>query len=73
MNLINGIGAVRLQLIIYVIFAIISYPLMVFSAHNWGLNGILIAPSLCYLIQALLGRIQINKLLHSEAKGLWAK
>ena len=73
MNLINGIGTVRLQLIIYVIFAIISYPLMVFSAHHWGLNGILIAPSLCYLIQALLGRIQINKLLHSEAKGLWGK
>ena len=73
MNLINGIGTVRVQLIVYIIFAIISYPLMIYSSRHWGLFGILLTPSLCYLVQALLGRFQIKKLLNGEAKGLWVK
>mgnify|MGYP007025198962 CR=1 FL=1 len=36
MYLINGTGKVRIQLIIYLTFAIISYPIMNFSCARWA-------------------------------------
>ena len=73
MNLINGIGTIRIQLIVYVVFAIISLPLMQYSCRTFGLMGILIAPSLVYVGQALLGKIQIEKILNKTNTGIWNK
>lgn len=73
MLLINGIGTVRIQLIIYTIFALISWPLLVLSCRLLGLYGILIIPTIVYICQALLGKIQLNKLLNNKATGLWLK
>lgn len=38
MYMINGTGKVRIQLIVYIVFAIISYPIMTFMCENGG-NG----------------------------------
>ncbi len=73
MNLINGIGTVRLQLIIYIIFALISYPMMIFSCRYFGLIGVMIAPALCYFAQAIFAKIQLEKILCGKSKGIWAK
>ena len=73
MNLINGIGTIRIQLIVYVLFAIISLPLMQYSCRLFGLMGILIAPSLVYVGQTILGKIQIEKILNKTNKGIWNK
>lgn len=73
MQLINGIGTIRIQLIVYLIFALISWPLMMYSCRAFGLAGILISPTLVYIAQAILGKIQIEKLLSGKAVGIWAK
>ena len=73
MNLINGIGTVRLQLIVYIFFAIISYPLMIYSSRHFGLFGILVAPSLCYLAHAIIAKIQLEKILGGKSNGIWSK
>lgn len=73
MNLINGIGTIRIQLIVYVVFALISWPLMVYSCRYFGLVGILIVPSMVYLAQAVFGKIQLEKLLKGTAEGIWRK
>lgn len=73
MNLINGIGTIRLQLVIYVIFALVALPLMTYACRFYGLVGILIAPSLAYLFQAIVANIQLNKLLDKKASGIWVK
>lgn len=73
MYLINGTGKVRIQLIIYLTFAIISYPIMNFSCARWGIPGLLIVPATVYLCQALLGRIQLHRLINNTATGLWDK
>ena len=73
MYLINGTGKVRIQLIIYLTFAIISYPIMNFSCARWGIPGLLIVPATVYLCQALLGRIQLHRLINNTATGLWNK
>ena len=73
MYLINGIGTVRLQLIIYLTFAIIAYPSMTVMCRFFGIPGLLVVPIIVYILQAIAGRIQISKLLASKANGIWGK
>ena len=73
MYLINGIGTIRIQLIIYLAYALLAWPLMVLSCRLFGLPGIVIVPSMAILTQAILGKIQINKIIHCHARGLWMK
>ena len=73
MYMINGIGTIRIQLIIYVLFALIAWPSLVWSCRVFGVYGVLLLPSLVYLIQALLGKIQLTKLLSGQATGIWKK
>lgn len=73
LNLINGIGAIRIQLIIYIIFAIVSWPLMISLNAIFGLIGIIIVPSIALLFQAIFGKIQLNKIIRQVADGIWIK
>lgn len=73
MQMINGIGSIRLQLIIYVSFALISYPLMIYSCQKMGLLGVIIMPTLCYFIQAIVSKIQLEKILSGKGVGIWIR
>ena len=73
MYLINGIGSIQIQLIIYAVSAILSIPAMYFGWRFFGQLGIIAVPTLVYLIQAVFGRIQLNKLLNGNASGIWSK
>lgn len=73
MYLINGIGKVQIQLIIYLSFALIAYPLMTLCCRLWGIPGILLIPTLVYMFQAILGRIQLTKILKNKVFGIWDK
>lgn len=73
MYIINGIGTIKIQLIIYLLFAMIAYPTMTFMCNLFGIPGLLIVPSIVYLFQAFLGRLQIKKILTNNAKGIWIK
>lgn len=71
MYMVNGIGKVKLQLIIYILFALFSYPVMGYLCAGYGIPGMLLLPCIVYLVQGLLLRIQINKLVRGEAHGIW--
>lgn len=73
MYIINGIGTITIQLIIYLFFAILSWPLLIFLSKTIGIVGVLILPSLVYLLQAIFAKIQISKIINNRAKGLWLK
>lgn len=73
MYLINGTSKVRLQMIVYVIFAIIAIPLMSLSCQKFGLTGIIIIPSIVFFTQAIIGKIQIKKLINGTASGIFNK
>lgn len=73
MQMINGVGYVRIQLITYIAFALISLPLMIGSCRLFGVVGIVVIPSIVYLCQALLGRIQLSKIISRTASGIWCK
>lgn len=69
----NGIGKIRIQLIAYLCLAIISWPMMIYGARTYGLFGVLLFPSFAFVVQAILGKIQLHKLLTGTARGIWNK
>ena len=73
MYLINGTSKVRVQLIVYVSFALISIPMIVFSCQSFGIAGAVIVPALAYVIQAIVGKVQITKIVNGRATGIWNK
>ena len=73
MYLINGIGKVRLQLIVYFFFSVFSFPIMYYMCSLYSIQGLLVIPTLVYLVQAVIGRIQLTKIISGEQKGIWNK
>lgn len=73
MNVLNGVGKVRIQMYTYIVFALIAWPFLVWSCRMFGLSGILIAPTLVFLVQAVICKIQVYKLMNQKATGIWNK
>ena len=72
MYLINGLGTIRLQTLIYFLYAVIAWPLFIFSCR-WGLVGVIAIPTLVYLTQGISGNIQLFKIINKKANGIWLK
>lgn len=73
MYMINGIGKVKLQMIIYLIFACLSIPLMILGCKYFGLISIISVTSVVYAVLGIVGKLQMNKLLNQTANGIWNK
>ena len=73
MYILNGIGKVSMQLVIYIFFAVISIPVMNIFSKTIGLYGILLFLTSVYIAQAIFGQIQIYKILNHKARGIWDK
>lgn len=71
MYMVNGTSKFFLQMIIYIFFSIISLPIMIYMAKSLGVIGVLIVPTITYMIQAVFGRIQIKKIINNTARGIW--
>lgn len=71
MYLLNGIGKVNVQLIVYVFFAVVSIPLMNALSKAMNMYGILLVLTVVYAVQAIVGGIQIRRLLNNTATGIW--
>lgn len=69
--IINGLGKVTLQVILYVILSIFTIPAMNYLSLQIGLYGILSVLTSVYLVQAIVCRIQIKKILKNSASGIW--
>ncbi|WP_302561431.1 lipopolysaccharide biosynthesis protein [Phocaeicola sartorii] len=73
MFLINGTGKVRLQLIVYMLFAVLSIPLIEYCCWYYGTQGGMMIPAATFALQACIGRVQILKMINGVAKGIWLK
>ncbi|QXP56900.1 MATE family efflux transporter [Cellulophaga sp. HaHa_2_95] len=72
---INGIGKIKLQLIISIISILINIPLSIFLSKfmKLGLSGVILATSFSLLISVILWPIQYKKLINGTARGIWNK
>ena len=73
MNLLNGTSKVVLQLVIYACFAVVSIPVMNYLCGIWRIVGIVVLPTVVYLMQSIFGRIQLKKIISHTASGIWDK
>ena len=73
MTLINGIGKVKIQSILFVIFALLGFPVLSMSTNDFGAIGIVFLPIMVYLLQVIFLRIQLSKLVSGSAAGIWAE
>lgn len=73
MILLNGTGKVFLQMVIYLICALVAIPLSVALCRILGISGVMIVLSAVYGLQAIAARIQLNKILNNTATGILNK
>lgn len=72
---INGVGKLRVQMIVNVCMAIVNIPLAYFFSViiNLGAIGVVLASIFSYGISAIVSPIQAHKILGNTASGLWNK
>lgn len=70
-QLLNGIGAVKLQLYTYSIAMIFHIPLAMYLGTIYGMTGVIASASFFYAIIALFSIVQLDRILAGKAKGLW--
>ena len=73
MNVVNGLGKVQIQMCIFISFGLIAFPAMSYLCRNYGIVGVVVVPSLTYLLQTIFLRLQIQKILDNKASGFWNK
>ena len=73
-NFLNGIGALHLQLIFTCTAAVVFIPLTILITHWYPkVEGVLIAMIAVNLPGLFVNRIQFNRIINHQAKGLWIK
>jgi O-antigen/teichoic acid export membrane protein len=71
-QLLAGFGKIKLQLLVSSIAGIMIIPVSIGLARYFGLQGLIIGNILVFLpFGSWFGFVQINKLLHKKAQGIW--
>lgn len=68
---INGIGKVKLQLIVNLIISILNIFVVIFFGLRFGLIGIISGNILMLIPHVIINPIQLKKLLNGNSKGIW--
>ncbi len=69
----NGVGKIKLQVILSTTVAILNVPFAVVLGKSLGINGILISNILLICVGAIIFPIQYKKLINKKAIGIWDK
>lgn len=72
-NLINGIGTIKLQLYVTLIGLVLHIPLSFFLGRYIGAYGVISSMIFINIIYSVFFTIQINKILNQKASGVWIK
>ena len=72
-NMINGVGAIKLQTYMTLIGLIVHIPLSLFLGRYVSCYGVIISMIVINMIYSTTFTIQIRKILNKTAKGLWLK
>lgn len=70
---INGVGKIKLQLIVGIISTVINIPLSYFFAKTlgWGTAGVIMASTFCIAYGPVLAPLQFKKIVQGTAAGIW--
>jgi O-antigen/teichoic acid export membrane protein len=71
-NFLNGMGKLKLQLIVIVIMGLAFIPLAKFMINKIGITGVVLALCFVNLPGAIFNYIQYKKVINGSATGIWA-
>lgn len=69
----NGVGRIRLQLILYLFVIFINPVLCILLGKMFDIEGVIIANILSFIFMDIVLWIQTDKLIHQKATGIWNK
>lgn len=69
----NGIGKVKVQMILYMIVCLVNIPLSFALGEIYGTAGVVLSNSIVIMLLNVILWIQINKILKGTASGFWNK
>ena len=74
-NFLNGIGKMRLQVILAPFVGVlnISLSFLFVKGLNFGISAIPLANALSLILGAILGYIQYSKIINRKPNGIWGK
>lgn len=72
-NMINGVGAIKLQTYMTLIGFIVHIPFSLFLGKYVGCYGVVISMIMINTLYSVVFTIQIRKILNKTAEGLWLK
>ena len=67
----NGIGKLKIQLILYFLVALTNIPLGIYLGKQLGIGGVVLANIITFVFMNITLWAQTNKLLQNKASGLW--
>lgn len=70
-QLINGVGKVKLQSYVTVVGLFFHIPVSLLIGKFWGAIGVLISMIIINVIYVLFFTTQIRKIINNKAKGIW--
>ncbi|WP_198045043.1 lipopolysaccharide biosynthesis protein [Spirosoma montaniterrae] len=71
--LLNGIGKIRLQLILVIIGALLNIPIAIYFGKSFGIIGVVGTNTLFFLVLGVVYSLQCQKIISGTAVGLWNK
>ena len=71
--MLNGVGKLRVQLILLIITGILNIPLSIILIKYWGIQGTVIANIIMMMLMNIAFTYQCRLIVRGEAKGVWAK
>ena len=71
--MLNGVGKLRIQLILLIVTSIINIPLSVFLIRKVGLHGTVIANIIVMVIMDVIFTWQCKLIIEQKAHGIWDK
>jgi O-antigen/teichoic acid export membrane protein len=69
----NGIGKIKLQMILVSISALINIPLSIFLGRKFGLSGVISANTIVFVFMSILFHIQTKMILEQRALKIFNK
>ncbi len=69
--LLNGVGKLRIQIILYIVGCGLNLPLSIYLGKAYGATGVAASSVIVFLIMGIFMWIQNTKLVNNSAQGIW--
>jgi O-antigen/teichoic acid export membrane protein len=71
--LLNGIGKIKMQLVLSLLGSVLHIPLAICLCRQFGIEGVIMSTALIGLINAIILPLQYKRLINNSAVGIWNK